>query len=476
MNHYQDISAGLQLIDSGPLERSANIIPMKRRFTTVGRMMEPQLKSRRLVDDDRISSLPVELIYCILAHLPIHDVARTSILSRTWRNIWKTHTRLILDDSFSLKVSSKKSESCLSAFSGAVDKILFVHTGSIWDFELYVPEKLHQSHIDRWCKHLSDKGIRTLKLSNSEWNGCSIPSYIFDCSELTQLKLSKWFLSPPHKSGCFSNLIEVSLVDVVITSEISFGNQLQKLYLLRCRGIQHLSCQFTNNNNLRRLDISRCDTMDWRCFNYTNTLEVFTLFTYLPNFNKNKPVDLIKLLGSSPRLKSLSLVDLTLQVLGPAHSILERLTTQMVNLKKLRFNLGHKLCVISSSLCLIRNLPNLQVLCVALVLPVKTSNHPQSTIEHYLRKKEEAIEHYLESVDWTNVILHQLQFVEIFGEVGSRSVLHLIKLLAASSPSLRDMTLVCRKREHSFEELFMMKQELLRVPRISPQAQIVWRI
>ncbi|KAL1803576.1 hypothetical protein ACET3Z_032223 [Daucus carota] len=147
----------------------------------------------------------------------------------------------------------------------------------------------------------------------------------------------------------------------------------------------------------------------------------------------------------------------------------------MVNLKKLRFNLGHKLCVISSSLCLIRNLPNLQVLCVALVLPVKTSNHLQSTIEHYLRKKEEAIEHYLESVDWTNVILHQLQFVEIFGEVGSRSVLHLIKLLAASSPSLRDMTLVCRKREHSFEELFMMKQELLRVPRISPQAQIVWR-
>lgn len=310
----QDSSAGLQLIDSGPLERSANIIPMKRRFTTVGRMMEPQLKLRRLVDDDRISSLPVELIYCILAHLPIHDVARTSILSRTWRNIWKTHTRLILDDSFSLKVSSKKSESCLSAFSGAVDKILFVHTGSIWDFELYVPEKLQQSHIDRWCKHLSNKGIRTLKLSNSEWNACSIPSYIFDCSELTQLKLFKWFLSPPHKSGCFSNLIEVSLVDVVITSEISFGNQLQKLYLLRCRGIQHLSCQFTNNNNLRRLDISRCDTMDWRCFNYTNTLEVFTLFTYLPNFNKNKPVDLIKLLGSSPRLKSLSLDDLTLQV------------------------------------------------------------------------------------------------------------------------------------------------------------------
>ncbi|MCI11676.1 F-box/LRR-repeat protein, partial [Trifolium medium] len=42
------------------------------------------------LDHDRLSSLPKEILHCILSRLPEKDVARTSVLSKTWLDTWYT--------------------------------------------------------------------------------------------------------------------------------------------------------------------------------------------------------------------------------------------------------------------------------------------------------------------------------------------------------------------------------------------------
>ncbi|XP_074382472.1 F-box protein At5g03100-like isoform X2 [Apium graveolens] len=429
----------MQLIGSGSVERPAYIIPIKRQFTVEGRIWEPQVKSVRRLDNDRISNLPIELMHCIFGRLPVHDAAKTSVLSKTWRNVWKMHPVVILDEQFFLKVMFKNKNSLLSPssnsyfstlangtsichiFTAAVSMILSSHTGPILDFKLYIPKKL----------------------------------------ELIQSRLSE----PTLHSKCFANLTTVRLVEISISSDMSFGTQIQELYLEKCEGIEHLACQLTTSNNLRTLNISRSETIDCRWIECTKKLECFGLQLPAANSNTNKSVDLISLLSNSPRINTLLLNGFTLEVLGRGLSVLDERTTKMVNLKKLRlYRLGYNTRQISTCLSLIRNLPNLEDLFIGLELEGRKSSNPAGS----------TVERHLESLDWKDVLLDRLEVVKINGVDGSRAELHLIKLILASSPLLRVISLACSKTVRDPEEKLRIEQELLLLPRKSMASQIVW--
>lgn len=284
-----------------------------------GRIWEPPVRShmiddsnlRRIPDNARISNLPAELIHCILAHLPIHDVARTSVLSRLWRNIWKMHPFLILDQQFFLTLRFKKTkDTILSAFSEAINMILLSHTGPILVFKLFIPPNLDMCCIHLWIKHLSFMGIRTLVLYNSETSPLSSPSHLFDYSELNQVRLSK----QTSHSECFANLTTVFLVEIPISAGMSFGTQLQKLYMVKCTGIEHLACQLTKNDNLRTLSIYLSDTVDLGWIECIKELESFGLFLPSADFHINNSVNLNGLLSNSPRVNTLQLNGFTLEV------------------------------------------------------------------------------------------------------------------------------------------------------------------
>ncbi|KAL8157783.1 F-box/FBD/LRR-repeat protein At1g13570-like isoform X1 [Apium graveolens] len=468
----------MQLIGSGSVERPAYIIPIKRQFTVEGRIWEPQVKSVRRLDNDRISNLPIELMHCIFGRLPVHDAAKTSVLSKTWRNVWKMHPVVILDEQFFLKVMFKNKNSLLSPssnsyfstlangtsichiFTAAVSMILSSHTGPILDFKLYIPKKLGMLHIHRSIKQLMYKGVKTLVLCNSERSALSSPN-LFDCSELIQSRLSE----PTLHSKCFANLTTVRLVEISISSDMSFGTQIQELYLEKCEGIEHLACQLTTSNNLRTLNISRSETIDCRWIECTKKLECFGLQLPAANSNTNKSVDLISLLSNSPRINTLLLNGFTLEVLGRGLSVLDERTTKMVNLKKLRlYRLGYNTRQISTCLSLIRNLPNLEDLFIGLELEGRKSSNPAGS----------TVERHLESLDWKDVLLDRLEVVKINGVDGSRAELHLIKLILASSPLLRVISLACSKTVRDPEEKLRIEQELLLLPRKSMASQIVW--
>ena len=119
---------------------------------------------------DRISNLPVNLKDLILERLPLHDAARTAVLSKSWRNVWETHPVLVFDDVFfSRMVSGIDEQAQVSNVSRTISNILLLHDGSVSRFHLSVPLEfpLHKClDADLWIKRISKSGIRILELIN----------------------------------------------------------------------------------------------------------------------------------------------------------------------------------------------------------------------------------------------------------------------------------------------------------------------
>lgn len=83
-----------------------------------------------------------------------------------------------------------------------------------------------------------------------------------------------------------------------------------------------------------------------------------------------------------------------------------------------------------------------------------------------------SVEQYLQSPNLTELIFNQLETLEIFGVVNS-SELQFIKLLLASSPSLRKME-ISYSVTNDPEEALRILAELVRFPRASTTAEIIW--
>lgn len=241
----------------------------------------------------------------ILVYLPIQDVARTSILSKTWRNIWRMHPFLVFNDDFFARFFSRKFDKLAS---GTITDILLLHRGPILKFHLSIPpdSPRHQClRTDVWIQYLSNNGIRELEIFNKTLIPYRMPSYLFSCLGLCFLTLSKCILNPPPRFGGFCNLTSVKLTDVLITAEMSFGTKLEQLILERCTGIEHLGSLFMPDNNLGVLMITDSRELDWELFECTEKLKLTSLMLTGVANSKKKVINLEKLISNMPRINSL---------------------------------------------------------------------------------------------------------------------------------------------------------------------------
>lgn len=78
-------------------------------------------------------------------------------------------------------------------------------------------------------------------------------------------------------------------------------------------------------------------------------------------------------------------------------------------------------------------------------------------------------------VDWKDMLLGQLHTVKMQGMVGSNYVFDFIKVMLASSPLLRVMSLCCTREAIDPIEKLKIEQELQKLPRRSVGAQIILR-
>lgn len=380
---------------------------------------------------------------------------------------------LEFDDDFFYKLQSKRIgmkyiEILLSELSRTISGILLTHSGPILKFHISIPLGLplhRQADMNFWIKNISRNGVRKLKIYNKAISACKIPSYLFSCLELTHLRLRNCILNPPLRFGGFCNLISVRLVNVIITTAMSFGTQLDELDLEHCTGIEHLGCQFKYNNNLTVLSILKCGEIEWKWFEFTQKVENLCLVL---NGEAKKIMDLDKLVDEMPNLHTLHFNGLLLKSLEPGAAVVNRPTT-MKKLKNL-YLYDLALCdlpQIQYVLCLIRISPNLQYLYVELNSKEESENGINLAASMELKVLQ-----YLQSPNLIDMMFNQLETVEIRGMVGSAE-LEFIKLLLASSPSLKWMKLL-NPNIDDLEEAFRISRELMRFPRASTAAQIIW--
>ncbi|XP_017233333.2 F-box/FBD/LRR-repeat protein At1g13570-like [Daucus carota subsp. sativus] len=377
--------------------------------------MAAQAKTRRYEngtgETDRISHLPPFLIDEVLERLWIHDAARTSILSKTWRHIWEMHPNLHLNYKFITQLVTQKfaemdEQTQMKEISKTISNIFLSHSGPILSFFLYIPRDLpfhESSDLILWIKNISNKGVETLTLRNESPVDCKIPSYFFSCVQLTDLGLEGCVLNPPLGFTGFSKLIRVDLKDVTFSGNMSFGTQVQDLRLHNCRGIEHLGRQFKPDNNLTALYFLNSDVIDWRWFECTYKLQYLRIVMSKMPSSTEKVINLDKLLGNMPRLDTLWLEGFVYrEQSGNAEMLLD---------------------------------------------PSVFSDH---------------------------MILDQLETLKVINMVASPNEFQLIRLLLASSPSLKSFDFNTEYIIHDPAEELMITQEVRQIPRASRDVVIEW--
>ncbi|PIA52467.1 hypothetical protein AQUCO_01000384v1 [Aquilegia coerulea] len=176
---------------------------------------------------DRLSNLPKEVIDEILVRIPISDVAKTSMLSRSWRYKWMSMSKLVFNsDSFQ---SSNKRARTEADRINYVTNILLLHNGMVSKFEVKDFLESGCVDVDRWILVLSRKMVKELVLGFDKQLGCfflrqyRVPACLFDCEDLNKLVLEGCELRLPSHYEGFRYLTHLDLHYVDVTKETIEG-------------------------------------------------------------------------------------------------------------------------------------------------------------------------------------------------------------------------------------------------------------
>ncbi|XP_019103030.2 FBD-associated F-box protein At4g10400 [Beta vulgaris subsp. vulgaris] len=140
-----------------------------------------QGNSRDETKEDRLSSLPDDILIRILSHLSIYTALKTSRLSRRWRNLWKGLTN------FTFSTRSMNFE--------ALENILHQLTSPnirVFDisFRLHDDSKQFQSNFkaaESCFLHILRRNVEVLKVRSDSY--LAVPNCVFNCHTLVVLEL-----------------------------------------------------------------------------------------------------------------------------------------------------------------------------------------------------------------------------------------------------------------------------------------------
>ncbi|KAL3504409.1 hypothetical protein ACH5RR_034250 [Cinchona calisaya] len=251
---------------------------------------------REQLPKDHISELPLEILLHILSFLTFKEAARTSVLSKRWKNLWTYSARLDFSDFSALKrieesqgaecENVRKMERC--KFVKWVNKVLQLHKALALD-EFRVHFDLQGSSreaIDKWLQFAFSRKVQRLQLDlsghtnfgrqspksyaftygplgisrkSSESNPCAL----IDFKSLRALRLTGVNISGEvlefilHNCQCLENLVVRYSYDL-INVEVSGPLALKHLEICFCFNIR---CLTIRDTNLVSLKISYPDTL-----------------------------------------------------------------------------------------------------------------------------------------------------------------------------------------------------------------------
>ncbi|WRX21610.1 F-box domain - like 10 [Theobroma cacao] len=381
------------------------------------------------VKSDRISNLPWDVLNSILVHLPLRDVARTSLLSRKWRYKWTSLSQFVIDDKcFPYSLPDK-------ARWGEIRRIFHLvqsnHNGPIEKFKLAAYCYPDHSDLNEWINYLTVKGIKELILQDFSFiRRFKLPSCLFSCPRLICLELHGCILKLPLTFRGFNCLKSLQLAQVSIISEtleylITSCPALERLTLLN---IDHLAILRIRNQNLKYLKIdSEFEDIFLQSSPLLASVDIRMIPVdgrSMPRSEERDPSNLIRVLGCLYGIKKLTLSSYFIKFL--ANGILPvRLPRPLLNL---------------------------------LVLDLKEVGHSNEVIR--------PVVDFLKDQCLYNFFFSQLKVVRIRGLCGTRPELEFLKLILAHSPVLEALTVVKYGSERVPESL------LLHVERASEKLKI----
>ncbi|XP_044384384.1 uncharacterized protein [Triticum aestivum] len=211
------------------------------------------------VDDagsvDHIGRLPDAVLCSILSLLPTKEGARTQVISRRWRPLWRSAPlNLVVDEE--LNSSNNSLVNLISKRDDLISKILSVHPGPARRFSLCLSNSNYHGKMKGWLSSQALDKLREFQL---------IPKHWFDVRDTFYLLPSSVYRFAPTLrvakfGGCsFSDLIvKLSLkfpclkqltLDRVAISEDALQSMLSGCYALE-------SLELKKNSGFRRLCIS----------------------------------------------------------------------------------------------------------------------------------------------------------------------------------------------------------------------------
>ncbi|XP_020593286.1 putative F-box/LRR-repeat protein At5g54820 [Phalaenopsis equestris] len=211
--------------------------------------------------EDRISYLPDPVLQSILTMLPLKSAIRTDVLSKKWRNLWKyslsTATALEFGEEFANNQSAKDFVETVNRYLSQND------SKKLERFRIFFsPFELFASEIARWISFAAGKGVRYLDIDLSQGfrnlvdgeftDGRSLfelPSSLFDCDSLIDLRISRCFFFTPLNLTNFGGLQSLSISHSNINEEMLQGiltecSLLESLSLRNCQQLGVISITF----------------------------------------------------------------------------------------------------------------------------------------------------------------------------------------------------------------------------------------
>ncbi|KAK7283805.1 hypothetical protein RIF29_13551 [Crotalaria pallida] len=373
---------------------------------------------------DRISDLPVNVIECILCHLPIRDVVRTSILSRKWRYIWFLVPQLEFGFDFFLDCHDRNIG---NQVPGIITDILLLHSGPVSKFTLKIPRdfSMEITCLYKWILFLSKRGIEDLDLACYQDESQKMSSHLFYCQGLKYLKLDCFKLSlPPDDFHSFKSLLDLQLLYV----EFEFG-ALERLIS---------SCPILDS-----LTIEHCYGSD--CINISSPTLTVLCIEQLHNI---KSICL-------KNAKNLTYLTLKIEYASIIPQLLLDSITSLkyLKLESVDFNEPEELLFMAA---LLKSSPNL------VELVIRSYGGAVAPLPNHQR----AIDYY------NSCCLSQLQKVNITVGTACEHALDLTRFLLANSPSLEILTFEVWIGLEHYEKLLTISQDLLGLGRASPRAEV----
>ncbi|XP_008798803.2 F-box/FBD/LRR-repeat protein At1g13570-like isoform X1 [Phoenix dactylifera] len=410
--------------------------------------------------EDRISTLPSNIIEAILLRLPIADAVRSSVLSSRWRYEWSTIPHLIFDKhSVPLSLHYKLDK--------IVDQVLLLHSGPIHKFVFDGSACLEDcSVVNRWITVLSRNSLKELVLRFCPDRIYKLPSTLFFCKGIVILELHDCEFRLPRVFEGFGSLCTLSLENVVI-SDNDFATLISKCSLLeKVAFMDFYGCSRLRFNapNLRELIIDGL----FEDIYLENTPDLAILSVGLDDADdlddegdsdnedlENKEhYNFMTSLNAVPKIENLSLRHNMLELLA-GDSLLDRLPTYSY-LKKLYLT-----CVnfedtkhIAILRCLFRSAPVLEELTIE-ADSVDSSNPAAS---------------FWEGKECADFRFNHLRYLTVTEILGVGPEMELIEFVLANSPVLE--TLFIRLDNDVCDEVKIYKQ-IMRFRRASTRAEII---